>query len=59
MSRPKPGEPKPFSLITSDKDAVAAMEKAEQDPQVAIVSDWTKFTAEQWFEVEQASNLDI
>jgi hypothetical protein len=46
-------------LISSNKDAVTAMEKAEQDAQVALVSDWTRFTSEQWFAAEKASNLDI
>jgi hypothetical protein len=35
------------------------MEKAEQKAHVALVSDWTKFTSEEWLNFEMASNLDI
>ncbi|KAF2671315.1 conidial pigment biosynthesis oxidase Arb2/brown2 [Microthyrium microscopicum] len=57
--KPPPGEARPFSMISSDRKAVAAMEKAELNSHVVLVSDWTHITSEQWFAAEEASNLDI
>ncbi len=59
LIRPPKGEKKPFHYISSEPEDIAAMEKAESKAQVALVSDWTKFTSEDWLNFETASNLDI
>jgi hypothetical protein len=46
-------------MISSNADDIEAMKKAESKAQTALVSDWTKFTSEEWYAAEQASGLDI
>jgi hypothetical protein len=59
QARPSKGEKRPFSLISTITEDIAAMERAERRAQVALVGDWTKFTSEEWLSFEVASNLDI
>jgi hypothetical protein len=46
-------------MISANKDDIAAIEKAERNAQVIMLSDWTKFTSSEWFAAEKASGLDI
>ncbi|MCJ1286312.1 hypothetical protein MMC26_005657 [Xylographa opegraphella] len=57
--RPASSEPSPFSTIDSDFKSVAAMKRAEANPNVVLISDWDKFTSAQYTAAEQASNLDL
>ena len=59
LIQPSSSEPKPFGLITNSSSDLAAIEKAAGDPQVVMLSDWTKFTSAEYLAVEKAANLDV
>lgn len=51
--------PKPFSLISNDSSAIAAMESAEKHQQTVFVSDYYKYTSQELHEQELAANIDF
>ncbi|KAJ9639586.1 hypothetical protein H2204_003656 [Knufia peltigerae] len=51
--------PKPFSLISNDTAAVAAMVAAEKSQEVIFVSDYVKYTSAEFHKQEEAANVDI
>ncbi|MCJ1390149.1 hypothetical protein MMC18_003007 [Xylographa bjoerkii] len=57
--QPSPSEPSPFGLIMNNSNSIAAMERAEADPRVVMISDWDKYTSAEYTSAEQASNLDL
>ena len=59
ISSPLSNEPSPFASISSDSNDQKQMKQAEQNASVVMVSDWSKFTSEQYYNAEQQSNLDI
>ncbi|KAI1628778.1 laccase TilA [Exophiala viscosa] len=50
---------KPFSLISNDSSAIAAMEAAEKDQQTVFVADYYKYTSQELHEQEKAANIDF
>jgi len=51
--------PKPFTLISNDSSAVAAMVAAEKIQETIFVSDYNKYTSKEFHEQEEAANVDI
>ena len=56
---PSSNQSSPFSLISSSSIDQGQMEKAESNPEIVLVSDWSKFTSSEYFAAESNSNLDI
>ncbi|KAF2217256.1 hypothetical protein CERZMDRAFT_31879 [Cercospora zeae-maydis SCOH1-5] len=57
--RPRKSEPKPFSGISNDPQALSAIEQAENDPQFIMVADWQHVTSGELYDIENRTNLDI
>ena len=57
--RPPSNQPSPFQLISNSGYDQETMRNAEGAARAVVVSDWSKIPSEQYFEIEQASNLDI
>lgn len=55
---PKKGEQKPFHLISHDKKAVRAMEAAEREVRPLIISDWSRFTSDERWDITLASEVE-
>ena len=53
---PKRNEPSPLSLIPGD---LKALQRAEDHPKIALISDWEHLTSEEYAAAEQASGLDL
>ncbi|KAJ5723647.1 Multicopper oxidase type 2 [Penicillium malachiteum] len=56
---PAPETPQPFHLISSNPADIEAMQKAEQDPQLIILSDWDHLTFEEYEKIQKDSHLDV
>ncbi|KAJ6155450.1 Multicopper oxidase type 2 [Penicillium chermesinum] len=56
---PAPETPLPFSLISNDAADIAAMEQAEKNPQLVMLSDWDHLTSEQYQKAQEDSRLNI
>ncbi|KAI1609489.1 laccase TilA [Exophiala viscosa] len=48
----------PFSQISSSSDDVTLMTKAALDVEPIFISDWSQYTFEEFFAIEQAANVD-
>ncbi|KAM3424346.1 hypothetical protein BST61_g11115 [Cercospora zeina] len=57
--RPQKSEPKPFKGISSDPQALSAIERAEDNPQFVMVADWQHVTSEELYDIENRTNIDI
>ncbi len=55
---PAPKNQKPFSMITNDAKELKQLEKAELDPEIVMLSDWTHMTSEEIRDVAVTANLD-
>lgn len=56
---PAPDVPQPFSLISSNAQDIQAMQRAEQNPQLVMLSDWDRLTSEQYQQVQVDSRLNV
>ena len=56
--RPNDCITRPFSQITNDIKELQAIERAEQNTKPIVLSDWSHFTAEEVWDIEEAANLD-
>lgn len=50
---------KPFRKITGRRADVDAMLKAEHDPKIVMVSDWSHFTSAEFLKISKEVNLDV
>jgi hypothetical protein len=56
---PAPGTPDPFHLISTNPVDIAAMQKAENNPHLIMLSDWDHLTAAEYQQVQENSGLEI
>lgn len=56
---PAPETPTPFHFISDDPADIAAMKKAEKNPQLVMLSDWDHLTAREYQKVQEASRVNI
>jgi FtsP/CotA-like multicopper oxidase with cupredoxin domain len=56
---PKPDLQKPWSLISSDSAAQAAMENAERNTQPLLITDWLRLTSEEKHNLTLKSGMEI
>ncbi|KAF5007923.1 hypothetical protein FDECE_5839 [Fusarium decemcellulare] len=57
--RPKPDAPAPWHLISKEPDNIRAMRRAAGDPNIIMVSDWTRFMSWEYMEAEESSGMAI
>ncbi|KAJ5831983.1 Multicopper oxidase type 2 [Penicillium riverlandense] len=57
--KPAPDVPQPFSLISSNPQDIQAMQRAEQNPRLVMLSDWDHLTSEQYQQVQVDSRLNV
>ncbi|KAJ5512183.1 Multicopper oxidase type 2 [Penicillium fimorum] len=58
-ANPGPDVPRHFHLISNNTQDVKAMQKAEENPQLVIPSDWDHLTSSEYHEPMKDSSLDI
>lgn len=56
---PSSETPTPFHLISEDPADIAAMKKAEKNPQLVILSDWDHLTAAEYQKAQEDSRMNI
>ncbi|KAJ5949009.1 Multicopper oxidase type 2 [Penicillium verhagenii] len=56
---PAPETPQPFHLISSNQADIEAMQKAEKNPQLIMLSDWDHLTSEQYGKLEKDSHMAV
>ena len=59
MISPAPEVPQPFHLISDDEKDIEAMQKAEGDPKLVILSDWSHYTSEEYQTIMEESGVDL
>lgn len=59
MTSPAPEIPQPFHLISDDEKDIEAMQKAESDPKLVILSDWSHYTSEEYQKIMEESGVDL
>lgn len=47
----------PWSMISNDTKDIAAMSKTGRDPNLIILSDWDRYTSDQYWAATQASEV--
>lgn len=47
----------PWSMISNDTKDIAAMTKAGRDPNFIILSDWDRYTSDEYWAATQASEV--
>jgi FtsP/CotA-like multicopper oxidase with cupredoxin domain len=57
--RPQASQKRPFSMISNNSADVAAMMKAEENPNLVVISDWTHETSTELTALSNRTNLDI
>lgn len=55
---PAEGTTTPFSQISQDQQAIAQMTQAAANVETLLLSDWSRFTFNEFYEIEKAVNLD-
>ncbi|XHF99194.1 hypothetical protein AWENTII_002701 [Aspergillus wentii] len=56
---PAPGTPNPFHLISNDTEDLEAMHKAESNPNLMTLSDWSHLTSEEFQAIQIDSGMDL
>ncbi|KAL4954012.1 laccase-1 [Aspergillus filifer] len=57
--RRKPDAPRPYSAITENPYELSQLKRAENNPALVLVTDWTYLTAEEYHNVEIESGFNI
>ncbi|KAE8147224.1 multicopper oxidase-domain-containing protein [Aspergillus avenaceus] len=57
--RHKPDAPRPYSAITNDTTELKKMQHAEENSNLMLITDWTHFTAQEYFQAEIDSGLNL
>lgn len=56
---PKKDRPNPFSLISKDRDTIAAMEKAAHDIKPLMLADWRNINSLEAWDIEIAASTEL
>ncbi|KAJ5524546.1 Multicopper oxidase type 2 [Penicillium frequentans] len=56
---PAPETPQPFHLISSNPADIEAMQRAEKDPQLIMLSDWDHLTFDQYQKLQVDSHMEV
>ncbi|KAE8353510.1 Cupredoxin [Aspergillus coremiiformis] len=57
--RHKPDTPRPYFKITNEVTEWPKMQRAEANPNLILVTDWTHFTAQEYYQAELGSGLNL
>ncbi|KAF2161746.1 multicopper oxidase [Zasmidium cellare ATCC 36951] len=57
--RPCATQAMPFSKISSDPGVLASLARAEENPQLVTISDWSHVTSAEYLQIENATNADV
>ncbi|KAL5339745.1 laccase-1 [Aspergillus crustosus] len=57
--RRQPDAPRPYATITEDPEEQCQLQRAENDPNLILVTDWTHLTAEEYHAVAVESGFNI
>ncbi|KAE8383443.1 Cupredoxin [Aspergillus bertholletiae] len=57
--RHKPDAPRPYLTIAKDAAELTKMQNAEANSNLLLITDWTHFTAQEYFEAEKNSSLNL
>jgi FtsP/CotA-like multicopper oxidase with cupredoxin domain len=57
--RRKKGAPKPWALISNNRDDIKEMEKAAEDPYLLILSDWDKYNSSEYLAAQRKVDLQL
>ncbi|KAF2093011.1 hypothetical protein NA57DRAFT_69387 [Rhizodiscina lignyota] len=55
--RPKENTPAPWSVISNSPKDIEAMARAAANPELVVLSDWSRFTSEEYWQVNVDSQL--
>jgi hypothetical protein len=55
--RPKNDLSELWSFISTDKEDIKAMAKAATKPELIVLSDWSRFSSEEYWKANEDSNL--
>ena len=55
----EPEAERPFHLISDNAEDQVAMRAADESVEPLMISDWTQFTFNEFYEIEQKANLDF
>ncbi|KAJ5913138.1 Multicopper oxidase type 2 [Penicillium tannophilum] len=58
-THPAPETPQPFHLISSNPADIEAMQRAEKDPQLIMLSDWDHLTFDQYQKLQVDSHMEV
>ena len=47
----------PWSMISNDAEDLAAMAKTARDPNLVILSDWDRYTSDEYWAATEASQV--
>ncbi|KAB8076014.1 multicopper oxidase-domain-containing protein [Aspergillus leporis] len=56
---PAPDVLQPFHLISDDPEDIEYMRRAEEDPNLVILSDWSHYTSEEYQTIMEESGVDL
>jgi hypothetical protein len=59
MVSPAPDVLQPFHLISDDPEDIEYMRRAEEDPNLVILSDWSHYTSEEYQTIMEESGVDL
>lgn len=59
LNRPSPNRQNPFSMISNDPNDLEAMEKAERDTELVVLSDWDHLTSDEYMQTMEDTGYDI
>ncbi|EGE06075.1 multicopper oxidase [Trichophyton equinum CBS 127.97] len=59
LTRPSSQAPAPWHLISNETEDIKAMQRAAADPHLILISDWSRFTSEQYWETIKDTELEI
>ncbi|KAK4507394.1 hypothetical protein PRZ48_001129 [Zasmidium cellare] len=57
--KPCASQRKPFDKISSDPRVLASLARAEENPQLVTISDWSHVTSAEYLQIEAAANADV
>lgn len=57
MARPKQNMKELWSKISQDPEDIEAMDKAAANPQLMVLSDWSRLTSDEYWRVIEESKI--
>lgn len=58
LIHPTSEEPTPFGSISNSSSDIQLMQKAEYNPTLVLISDWSHFTSQEFLKIQKDANID-